>query len=239
MIASYCYDSALSPIQKTKNDSRRTPNLPTPGARHWLQQHSPALLGAGLVIAMSLSLAWQTADWIRLLRNSPVTSSDPTLEAVVPASLERLEPLFGPSRAQSDAPPPATNLRLTLLGSFINADPARSSVIIRTEGEKPRRLHSGDELSPGVKLHAVYRDRVEIDRGGRLETLTFPRARLAAPGSPAMEAEPANDAVNDLGGLQEENAAELRERMEALRKQMEESGGLPPDLPPEQPPESE
>ena len=78
-----------------------------------------------------------------------------------------------------------------------------------------------------------------IDRGGRLETLTFPRARLAAPGSPAMEAEPANDAVNDLGGLQEENAAELRERMEALRKQMEESGGLPPDLPPEQPPESE
>ena len=50
-----------------------------------------------------------------------------------------------------------------------------------------------------------------------------------------MEAEPANDAVNDLGGLQEENTAELRERMEALRKQMEESGGLPPDLPPEQP----
>ncbi|BCD87386.1 hypothetical protein PSm6_37930 [Pseudomonas solani] len=188
---------------------------------------------------MSLSLAWQSADWIRLLRNSPDTSSDPTSTAVVPASLERLEPLFGPNRAQSDAPPPATNLRLTLLGSFINADEARSSVIIRSEGDKPKRLHSGEELSPGVKLHAIYRDRVEIDRGGRLETLTFPRARLAVPSSPAMEAEPANDAVNDLGGLQEDNAAELRERMEALRKQMEESGGLSPESPPEQPLESE
>lgn len=213
--------------------------MPTTGARHWLQQHSPALLGASLVIAMSLSLAWQSADWIRLLRNSPDTSSDPTSTAVVPASLERLEPLFGPNRAQSDAPPPATNLRLTLLGSFINADEARSSVIIRSEGDKPKRLHSGEELSPGVKLHAIYRDRVEIDRGGRLETLTFPRARLAVPSSPAMEAEPANDAVNDLGGLQEDNAAELRERMEALRKQMEESGGLSPESPPEQPLESE
>lgn len=213
--------------------------MPTTGARHWLQQHSPALLGAGLVIAMSLSLAWQSADWIRLLRNSPDTSSDPTTTAVVPASLERLEPLFGPNRAQSDAPPPATNLRLTLLGSFINADEGLSSVIIRNEGDKPKRLHSGEELSPGVKLHAIYRDRVEIDRGGRLETLTFPRARLAVPSSPAMEAEPANDAVNDLGGLQEENATELRERMEALRKQMEESGGLSPESPPEQPLESE
>ncbi|WMR32230.1 hypothetical protein QT513_24140, partial [Metapseudomonas otitidis] len=75
--------------------------------------------------------------------------------------------------------------------------------------------------------------------GGRLETLTFPHTRPSATVSPVMDAAPADGAIEALEGLQDENAAELRERMEALRKQMEESGGLPPDSPPEQPMESE
>lgn len=213
--------------------------MPVPGARYRLQEKAPVVVGVALVAAMSLSLAWQTADWIRLLRAPAPTSSDSPQAAAVPPSLDRLERLFGPARIQQEGPPPATNLRLVLLGSFINADPARSSAIIRADDNKPRRILAGESISDGVRLHAVYRDRVEIERGGRLETLTFPHTRPSATVSPVMDAAPADGAIEALEGLQDENATELRERMEALRKQMEESGGLPPDSPPEQPMESE
>ncbi len=211
-----------------------------PGARYRLQEKAPVVVGVALIAAMSLSLAWQTADWIRLLRTPSPTGSDTPQTAAVPPSLDRLERLFGPVRIQQEGPPPATNLRLVLLGSFINADPARSSAIIRADDSKPRRILAGESISDGVRLHAVYRDRVEIERGGRLETLTFPHTRTTrASVSPVMDAAPADGAIEALEGLQDENAAELRERMEALRKQMEESGGLPLDSPPEQPMESE
>lgn len=213
--------------------------MPVPGARYRLQEKAPVVVGVALVAAMSLSLAWQTADWIRLLRAPAPTSSDSPQAAAVPPSLDRLDRLFGPARIQQEGPPPATNLRLVLLGSFINADPARSSAIIRADDNKPRRILAGESISDGVRLHAVYRDRVEIERGGRLETLTFPHTRPSATVSPVMDTAPADGAIEALEGLQDENAAELRERMEALRKQMEESGGLPPDSPPEQPMESE
>ncbi|MBO2925684.1 hypothetical protein J5H83_00475 [Pseudomonas otitidis] len=223
----------------TTDSPRGDPLLPVPGARYRLQEKAPVVVGVALVAAMSLSLAWQTADWIRLLRAPAPTSSDSPQAAAVPPSLDRLDRLFGPARIQQEGPPPATNLRLVLLGSFINADPARSSAIIRADDNKPRRILAGESISDGVRLHAVYRDRVEIERGGRLETLTFPHTRPSATVSPVMDAAPADGAIEALEGLQDENAAELRERMEALRKQMEESGGLPPDSPPEQPMESE
>ncbi|MGH8355729.1 MAG: type II secretion system protein N, partial [Pseudomonas sp.] len=154
-------------------------------------------------------------------------------------ALERLEPLFGPAGSTSDAPPPATTLRLTLLGSFVHADPSRSSAIIQREGSKPRRYSIGDELDNGIYLHAVYRDRVELKRQGRLESLPFPAKRISGI-APSSQAEtPTGSALEQLSELHNEDAALLRERMDALRQQMEAAGSLPAAEPPEPPMESD
>jgi general secretion pathway protein C len=189
---------------------------------------------------MSASLAWQTADWLRLLR-TPVQLSDSDAPAALAApELERIVPLFGTSAAvRGDAPPPPTNLRLTLLGSFVHEDPQRSSAIIQREGGKPQRYVLGNELDSGIRLHAVYPDRVELERNGRLETLPFP-ARSNSRGDIGYSvAPPVMDPVDQLDELEEENAELLRERMKELYQQMESAGTLPDDSPLEPPMESE
>lgn len=214
-----------------------TPSLPR------IQRHAPLLLGALLIIAMSVALAWQTADWIRLLRTPPAAPNTPAPTSLTAPTAERLDALFGPAtQSTASSAPPSTNLRLTLRGSFVSATPERSSAIIQREGGKPQRFVVGSEIDSGVRLHAVYRDKVELDRGGRLETLRFP-LRASSPIAPAANTD--SSTADDLSALQDENAAELRERMEALRQQMEAAGTLPaeetaPSEPtPEQPTESD
>ncbi|MDH4611988.1 hypothetical protein E8F12_25995 [Pseudomonas sp. BN102] len=207
---------------------------------HWLQRHAPALGGALLVLAMGASFAWQTVQWLRLVDARAEASEQAGASLASAQPLQNLEPLFGPAPvAQPSGPPPSTNLRLTLLGSFVHAGPDKSIAIIQYEGGKPRRFTAGDEITSGVKVHAVYRDRVEIERNGRLESLSFPppRSRFTAVGGSSQE--PSADVIDELSGLQEDNAAELRERMEKLRQQMEDPDSVPVDPSTEQPQESE
>lgn len=214
------------------------------------------LLGTALVIAMSISLAWQTAAWLRLLREQDSSVATASAPSTQPPSVDNMQRLFGSASLAGDGPPPATSLRLTLHGSFVHNDPQRSSAIIQREGSKPQRFGLGQELDSGVKLHAVYRDRVELERNGRLESLPFPASRSAGTSTnvdpnenegggygappPYEDNQPPADAGDPLSGLQEENADMLRQRMEALRQQMEAAGSLPPpDAPTDQPMESD
>ncbi|MOA23534.1 Type II secretion system protein N [compost metagenome] len=98
---------------------------------------------------------------------------------------------------------------------------------------------AGDEITSGVKVHGVYRNRVEIERNGRLESLSFPapRSRFTPVGGSAED--PSAAVIDDLNGLQEDNAAELRERMEKLRQQMEDPENSVSEPPTEQPQDSE
>ncbi|WP_263144231.1 type II secretion system protein N [Pseudomonas sp. RIT-PI-AD] len=226
--------------------------MPPSSAPSWPLRHLPLLIGIVLMIAMSVSLAWQTLAWLRQLREPAGNAASAAAAPASPPSLDNMQRLFGTPGSTADGPPPATNLRLTLHGSFVHNDPARSSAIIQREGSKPQRFGLGQELDAGVKLHAVYRDRVELERNGRLESLPFPSSRASSSDSGAEDgggygAPPTDDAIqppvdnNDpLSGLQEENAEMLRQRMEALRQQMEAAGNLPPpETPTEQPMESD
>lgn len=207
---------------------------------HWLQRHAPPLVGALLVLAMGASFAWQTVQWLRLVDARAEASEQGGVSLATAQPLQNLEPLFGPGPiAGPSGPPPSTNLRLTLLGSFVHAGPDKSIAIIQYEGGKPRRFIAGEEITSGVKVHAVYRNRVEIERNGRLESLSFPpsRSRFTAVGGNSQA--PAADVIDELSGLQEDNAAELRERMEKLRQQMEDPDSVPADTSTEQPQESE
>ncbi len=186
-----------------------------------LLHNAPTVLGVLLILLISLSFATQTIDWLQLNRTQATVQSSETSELANEPALDSIQTLFGPARVTQDSAPPATNLRLTLRGSFVHNDAGRSSAIIQREGNKPQRYAIGTEIDKGIRLHAVYRDRVEIERNGRLETLMFSKHKGVQGSS-----QPSNDnAVDQLSTLQQQDEEQVRERMEALRQQMENAGG--------------
>lgn len=193
--------------------------MPLSGAQRWLVPRAPSLLAVLIIVLMSASLAWQSLGWQRLLQ-APAAAVSSQSQATASPTQVSLLPLFGSAAALESTAAPDTNLRLTLMGSFVHADAARSSAIIALEGSKAKRYLIGSQLSDGVLLHAVYRDRVELKRNGRLETLGFKqRAKLA---SSQSQLEPTPDYnLEQLQQLEEESGNQLRERMQALQQQMQ------------------
>lgn len=95
--------------------------------------------------------------------------------------------LFGAAAApvgSANAPP--TTMPLVLTGVIADKDPAKGEAIIG-QNAAGAKLYSVNAMIPGgVRLHAVYRDRVLLDRNGALETLALPRTSLAG-AAPASE----------------------------------------------------
>ncbi len=198
--------------------------MPLLDAQRWLLPRAPGLLALLLVLLMSASLAWQSVAWQRLLQRAPVIPSS-AHEAPQNRDMQGLLGLFGagPSAA-TDAP--STSLRVTLLGSFVQADSPRSSAIIQLDGRPAQRYLVGQTLSSGVSLHAVYRDRVELKRNGRLETLAFSKPQ----GTSASSARnpPDSDTLNQLQALDEQDSQHLQQRMQALREQIQAAAATTP-----------
>lgn len=185
--------------------------------------NAPTLLGVVLILLISLSFATQTIDWLKLNRTQATVPSSEAGELSAAPELTSIETLFGPARSSTNTAPPATNLRLTLRGSFVHNNADNSSAIIQREGGKPQRFAIGAEVDKGVRLHAVYRDRVEIERNGRRETLMFSK-RAGGPGGN----QPINEGnVDDLSSLQQQEEQRLQDHLDAMRQQMESVGGQP------------
>lgn len=213
--------------------------MPFLASQRWLQRHATTLVGLALVTAMSVSLAWQSADWLRLLRTPAKTTETSAHSAQTTAQPTEIGQLFGTSSVANDSPAPNTTLRLTLLGSFVHADPQRSSAIIRSEGSSAQRYTINSEISSGVRLHAVAADRVELLRNGRRESLSFPISNSATSSLQSSTSEIAADPLEQLSELESDDLVQLRERMDALRQQMQASGSVPDSSEPtEQPTEN-
>ena len=194
--------------------------MPFLGAQRWLLPRAPTLLALLLVLLMSATLAWQSVALQRLLHSTPAASSAVPESRSHNTDVQNLLPLFGTAPLVSSGIAPSTSLRLTLLGSFVQADSPRSSAIIQLEGSPAKRYSVGQELSSGVSLHAVYRDRVELKRNGRLETLAFskrPTLQSTAAASPA----PDSDNLAQLQALSEEDTQQLQQRMQQLRERIQ------------------
>lgn len=200
------------------------------GNAHWWSLQAPFLLAIALLLGTAVHLGWRSVAWLELLRSEPAVSLPRPPAPIASVAPQQLALLFGsPPRAEPVAPPP-TRLRLTLHGSFVHPDPSRSSAIIQSDGGAARLLTVNSQLEPGVRLHAVYPDRVEIDRNGQLESLPFPKRRQPVAGSgitaaarPSAPNAPASDAIRpeQLAMLQEEQFRQLRERMAILRQRIQ------------------
>lgn len=194
--------------------------MPFLGAQRWLLPRAPTLLALLLVLLMSATLAWQSVALQRLLHSTPAASSAAPESRSHNTDVQSLLSLFDTAPLVSSGIAPSTSLRLTLLGSFVQADSPRSSAIIQLEGSPAKRYSVGQELSSGVSLHAVYRDRVELKRNGRLETLAFSK-RPTLQSTAAASSAPDSDNLAQLQALSEEDTQQLQQRMQELRERIQ------------------
>ena len=209
--------------------------MPTSALSQRIKDNAPRLIGMLAMIALSVSLAWQSAELLRLVRSpiqqQPLSQMPPTLQQRAQAPIAEL---FGTPRQADSGPPPATNLQLTLLGSFVHSDPQRSSAVLQRQGQRAQRFTVGMEVDSGVRLDAVYADRVELLRNGRRESLSFPRQQSGQYNLYTRADETIDDPVEQLDQLDQHNLEQLRQRMQDLREQMEASGTLPEETPADQ-----
>ena len=73
---------------------------------------------------------------------------------------------------------PKTNLKLVLKGVFASNEPDKAMAIIADAAGKEKLYGVGTQVPGNATVHAIYPDRVILERDGRFETLSLPRQRL-------------------------------------------------------------
>ncbi len=106
--------------------------------------------------------------------------TDPVATAEAPAAsvvLVNSAHLFAPplrAAAPTVAPP-----NLALLACFVQSAPGRSVALIAVDRQRPRRVSVGEEVTRGVRLHAVEATRVVLAQDGQTLSLGLHRGRAA------------------------------------------------------------
>lgn len=171
---------------------------PGGGAAAGLAGAAPAVVSLALVLVIAAQLAallWRVLGSPEDVPQPdapvvPAASAGVDVAAIVNAHLFGVAPQSGDP---SDAP--ATTANLTLAGTLAGAVPEQGWAIIGASGQSARVYATGASLPGGAKLHAVYPDRVILDRNGSRESLMLPRlagggAASAGPGQRAARLPP-------------------------------------------------
>lgn len=190
-----------------------TDTLPATARR--LLPYLPHIANAVLVIMIGLAAArlfwllWPTEPL-------PVTAGlavhRPGSDAAASVNVDTIigAHLFGekaaPDRARGrEIKAPETRLNLTLTGIVSSRSGARSRALIRDDRQRQSAYAVGETVAAGVTLHAIYVDRVILDRGGRYETLTLEREKNPEGVRRVTRNEQVTgDAVAELGNVRRE-----------------------------------
>ncbi|MDH4073558.1 MAG: type II secretion system protein GspC, partial [Gammaproteobacteria bacterium] len=148
-----------------------------------------------VALALVVAIAWRLAQVIWMLmpgsaagdqviappaqisRSSPAAGSSVDVQSIAAAHL------FGEANAEPVTVQPAedhenladTRLNLSLKGT-IAATEGEQSIAIIADARNEEKIYSiRDTVAPGATLHAVYADRVVLNRGGALEVLRLPK----------------------------------------------------------------
>jgi general secretion pathway protein C len=97
-------------------------------------------------------------------------------------------------------------MSLVLAGTIASDDPEKGFAIIGESAAAAKFYAVGTMVGGNVRLHAVYPDRVILDRGGSLEALVLPRQA-----SPVAAPPKAPVAANNVGGRFAENLRRVAE----------------------------
>jgi general secretion pathway protein C len=181
--------------------------IPSAGQIQAALTHRAVPAAAALAALLWLSWALAQGTW-RIVQ--------PTGPAVARAGAEEVDlgvlprsQIFGaavsPQTAESLAP---TNLNLTLTG--VIARPVGGCALVIVQGQPESAFCAGEDLTPGVRLDTVERDRIVILRNGARETVPLKdldkHANLIAPPPPGPIVQPGSTgaAVVDRKQLQQQ-----------------------------------
>jgi len=149
-----------------------------------------------LTLVLVLVFGWQLARLVWLLVPAPAAGDPITAPAMAAANsaksaqsadvqLIAATHLFGEANAeqapvqQVETQPvedlAETNLSLILKGTIAAAETANSIAIIADNRNEEKIYSVRDTVAPGATLHAVYTDRVVLNRSGALEVLKLPK----------------------------------------------------------------
>jgi general secretion pathway protein C len=153
-------------------------------------RYLPHIVSALLILALANKLAemtWAVIPGTPPSAPAPVVSGSTSRAAPVTPDLNfasiSASHLFGEASAtpapvaQSVVDAPDTNLNLELRGIMSTKDSESGWAIIADSRSQERTYFIGDPIegSGGTVLHAVYGDRVILNRSGNLETLRLPK----------------------------------------------------------------
>jgi general secretion pathway protein C len=152
--------------------------------QQWLER-ATRTLPAAVAVVLTVTIAWQLVQltWM-LLDNGAETSVQGIGPAPATASRKGADissivraNLFGAAEAErkSAVDAPQTQMNLILSAVFASSDPSKGLAIIGESAANGKVFAVGGTVRPGTRLHAVYLDKVVLDRGGTLETLSLPR----------------------------------------------------------------
>ena len=168
------------------------------------------LLGGLIAIQAGYLVTGTSASTGRATPQSPMllpfgtgnASSTPALrlDSIVNAHL------FGEAQSAAASDAPQTSAALVLAGVLAVPDPLKGMAIIGPNAGAAKLYAVGGAVPGGVRLHAVYPDRVLLDRNGVLESLLLPKKLASiAPAATSMMQSPAQRlaalAQNGGGGL--------------------------------------
>ena len=162
------------------------PGLPVSGTE--LTAHAPQLA----VWALAAALGIQAAVIVTHLAGSGGGPPPPPAAVAAnpghpPLDLAALGNghLFGtppPPAPVDDANAPQTNMPLVLTGIIAAADPKNGIAIIGTSATNTKLYPVGERVPGNARVHAVYVDRVLLERNGVIEALLLPRKLSTAGG---------------------------------------------------------
>lgn len=148
-------------------------------ARALLLRLGPRIATWALAIALGVQAALIVTDLLGAGRGAgtasvqrgraPPRSLD--LAAITNAHLFDAAP--APKEEGTNAP--QTSMPLVLSGIIAGNDPQNGLAILGPSAQNSKVYAVGDGVPGGAKVHAVYSDRVLIERDGRLESLSLPR----------------------------------------------------------------
>ena len=146
----------------------------------------PVIVTWGLVVAIGVQAAVIVRDLIP--ERSPSAAAGAQIPAASNGAPRRVldvqsiinAHLFGEANpaeqaAGDPADAPETNLSLVLAGTIAASDPKAGFGIIGESATTAKLFSVGDSVPGGARLHAVYGDRVILERAGQLEALLLPR----------------------------------------------------------------
>ena len=166
-----------------------------PASRAQLVTHAPQIAVWVLAAAIGVQAAVIVTE---LAGNGPshrsggqATSAAPTPRAVDLATLDNSH-LFGmaPPARPDDANAPLTNMPLVLTGIIASTDPKDGLAMIGTSATNTKIYPVGERVPGNARVHAVYPDRVLLERNGAIEALRLPQKFSGSAPAPILRPGP-------------------------------------------------